>query len=492
MSEAAMTDTQIPRTQREKARTALPRKFEFIRQWLLLTCAVLPPWLFGTTENWAIWTMNALCYGAGVLLVCRFMFLSRPALNIDPRDNVRWLTVTLASLTGFVLLFCIVSAVNARATFVQEQHIFDYHSYIHWLPFTYDRDRTWFVFWTYLGQACFFWCLRDWILWDPEKSTEQKPWEFPPRLRRLLWAISLNTALLALVGIFERLSGTSKMLWLRESWDRTPGSMFASYSFRGNAAQYFNLAWPLMLGTWWTMRQHAINAPTAGFKVGGRPHLVLVPCTILAAAAPILSSSKGGILITLICLGFACIVLLQKPALDWRSRSLIFLLAGSVLLLGAYLNSDAMGPFIQSAFSTKYSNPIEIYENARQMAIDYPVFGIGPGAFRALYQLYRSDPSQGWHAYLHDDWLETRVTFGWVGSIVILCMLALVLARWFVPPGIPSTYEFVALLWVAIGGCLAHAKFSFPLQVYSILQLFLVLCCILFCIARPLPKWVSS
>lgn len=469
---------------------AFPRRFELARQSLLLLCALLPPWLFGTTENWAIVLMNVLCDLAGIFLVLRFAFFRRPALRIPTTEGARWVTATVASLSGLILAYCLISALNARATFLPAEHRFEYHKAFKWLPLSYDQTRTWFVLWTYASLACFFWCLRDWITSDPGLEREAKPWDLSPRLRLLLWAISVNATVLALVGVFERLTNTSKLLWLAESYDRTPENMFGTFSFRGNAAQYFNLAWPLMLAAWWTFRQRAGNALTSGFKIGSKPHFVLLPCTILVAAAPIISGSRGGALIDLFCLCFAFLILFSRPFLNWTSRCSLLLLVAAILWMGTYLSSEALTPFMQRTFSTKYGNPAEISENAQKMAADFPLFGVGPGAFSALYQLYKA-PDQTWQTYAHDDWLEMRVAFGLVGSMIILCMLALVLARWFVPPGIPSTYEFVALIWVAIGGCLANAKFSFPLQIFSILQLFLVLCCILICISRPLPKWAE-
>ena len=152
---------------------------------------------------------------------------------------------------------------------------------------------------------------------------------------------------------------------------------------------------------------------------------------------------------------------------------------------GGALGWDQLAPRLRQTFQTPYANPSEVYENARKMALDYPLFGIGPGAFRALYPMYRLDPSQGRHAFLHDDWLEMRVTFGWAGSMLILTLLGLALARWFVPGGVFGPWEFVSLLWVAVIGCLAHAKFSFPLQVYSILTVLLVHMAVLSSLSRP-------
>jgi hypothetical protein len=114
------------------------------------------------------------------------------------------------------------------------------------------------------------------------------------------------------------------------------------------------------------------------------------------------------------------------------------------------------------------------------MANDYPWFGIGPGTFESVFQLYRISPDTYWPAQLHNDWLETRITFGIVGSLLIaaafsICDDALVCSR--MPARRPAIHDD---LWLALAGCLAHARFDFPFQIYSILFLFLVLCAIAF------------
>ncbi len=85
---------------------------------------------------------------------------------------------------------------------------------------------------------------------------------------------------------------------------------------------------------------------------------------------------------------------------------------------------------------------------------------------------------------MHNDWLETLITFGWVGATPIFLTLLLVLAHWFRGGGIHGNKYFVMLLWVSIGGCLLHAGFDFPFQIHSVLTLFLVLCAVLSCLTR--------
>jgi O-antigen ligase len=125
-----------------------------------------------------------------------------------------------------------------------------------------------------------------------------------------------------------------------------------------------------------------------------------------------------------------------------------------------------------------------MYKSARRMAADYPWFGTGPGTFEPVFQLYRESPEEYWPAQLHNDWLETRITFGRVGSVLIALAFACALLRWFFPGNAPGSWRVVSPLWVALAGCLMHARFDFPLQMYSILLLFLVLCGVLFSLSR--------
>ena len=130
-------------------------------------------------------------------------------------------------------------------------------------------------------------------------------------------------------------------------------------------------------------------------------------------------------------------------------------------------------------------------EQARQMAADYPVFGTGPGTFEAVFNLYRITTETRWPAQVHNDWLETRITFGWAGSALISLAFATVLVRWFVPGGMHGGRRFVVLTWLALAGCLVHARYDFPFQVYSILFLCLVLCAILSDLTRNVEAAAS-
>jgi O-antigen ligase len=115
-----------------------------------------------------------------------------------------------------------------------------------------------------------------------------------------------------------------------------------------------------------------------------------------------------------------------------------------------------------------------MYVDARPMARDYPLFGTGPGTFGTVFQLYRISNATYWPEQLHNDWLETLITFGWTGLLLALAALGCVaVAGWFAPR------RFAVMAALALAGCLVHARFDFPLQIHSILFLFLLIAAML-------------
>ncbi|HOW68783.1 MAG TPA: O-antigen ligase family protein, partial [Verrucomicrobiota bacterium] len=425
----------------------------------------------------------------------------------------RWFARVLAALTVFILLFCLVSALNPRAQYFHNTRVLRNITCIPWLPHSYDAPATWLAFWQYLAMACVFWSVRDWLLgktrreqlqemsaFQPPLSTPDKThsrasavsssvrssWYLPDRMRRLLWVLSINGAVLALEGVLQRLDGSNKLLWLiQPRINRAVESQFGPYAYRSNASQYLNQVWPLCLALWFALRHQHKKEKRHSSRIGSGPHSVLMPCAIITAAAPLVSTSRGGAIIAITGWFAAMAVLLFAGPRGHRYYQLglilVFLLAGG---LGGYLGWDKLEPRLRAMLSGDTSNRDIVYRNARPMAEDHPWFGTGPGTFSTLYQYYRENPNQDWSVMAHDDWLETRITFGWVGLIGILACLLLVTSKWLWAGGIPAPWILPTLIWISLGGCLIHAKFDFPFQVLSILLLFVLICAILSCLAR--------
>lgn len=486
------------------------RYLDWVTEGLIYFLVVFTPWAFGTTQSWSIWTMQVGCYLLGGILAGKWIirwrtgyrperFGARSATRIDVEEKSqrhgRFLTVTLAVLTGLVLSYCLISALNPRANFDSVQRRFEYFDYISWLPHTYYRDASWRSLLNYVALACFFWSVRDWLLArtsrerreikeDEDRSSPGNA-NLPARLARLLWVLCVSGGLLALEGILQRLDGTGKLLWLvQPRLNSSADAQFGPYAYRSNAASYLNLLWPVCLGYWQVLRREAKRRHRTGPRVGGGSYVVLLPCAVLMAAAPIISTSRGGALVALASiLASTAIIFFSSRKEGALIRAGMLSLFIVILTFAAYLGWKQLSDRLENLFVDRMSNREEIYENALPIAREFAVFGTGPGSFSAIYYLYR-EKGQSWAAYLHDDWLETRITHGGIGLGLILAALVIVLMRWWIRGGIEVPLDFMAFAWLAILGVLVHAKFDFPFQVQSIVLLFLLLCSMLSCFSR--------
>ncbi len=473
--------------------------------------AVFSPWAFGTTQPWSIWVMNLAGFALGILLLTKLFirgvkdfrpprweyFSKRSGWASRHRDPLaRLLTRTLAGLTLAVLVYCLTSALNAAATYNPGTRLFEYHHHLNWLPHSLDSRRTWAAFWMYLAFAGSFWGIRDWLLGmtvkeeralhRDDENARPSP-VLPERLRRLLWLLCLNGAVLGVEAIVQRASGTNKLLFFMETHtNREALDQFGPYAYRSNAGQYFNLLWPLCLGFWWTLHR------LGGLR--GRVHHLLLLCAAIMAACPIISASRGCALVAVGILILAAAFLTvtnlfartrRQPNRQARRGTtvilgLFFTLA---VALGWYFGWGALEPRMEQ-ISEGFQNREAMYDAARPMAADYPLFGTGPGTFATVFRLYLVSSATYWPEQLHNDWLETRITFGWFGLALLLAALACALLRWFAPGGIRGGRRFVILAWLALAGCLIEARFDFPFQIYSIVFLFLLICAVLFSMGR--------
>lgn len=503
----ATTTPAIARGGRKPSRPQTPRPYHWCDTAsgvILLAMVALAPWLFGTTESWSILLMNILGWTLGGLLIAKIILRRVHAFappNWAPKAP-RLSTTLLAILTGLILLFSLVAALNARADYIRAERRFEYFESKPNLPSTYNRSATWNTLGLHLGLACFFWSMRDWLNGksrrerrksgdpdSPDAWEDASPGRIPDRLRFLLWVIALNGALLATQGILQRLSGSSMLLWLRQSYWGDPETCFGPFSYRSNASQYLNLIWPVALGLWWLLRDHQASR-SHPLRMGEGAHILLVPALVLIAAAPFISTSRGGAIISLAEILASIAILFFSARARRGTRWGVAIVALASVATSLYLGWSDMGPRLKTLFDDKrMSGRGEIYDNSHKIVQDFPVYGTGPGSFAAIYQLYRQSSKEAWQGNLHDDYLELRVTFGWVGFFIVIAMLLLALSRPLLPGGLEFPRTFILLLWLALGGALAHAKYDFPFQIYSITQLFLALCAVLMTLSiAPSPQ----
>src|SRR5258706_10799915 len=129
------------RSQRNRS-PAVYWRLDTTSEYLIYVILVFSPWAFGTTEDWAIKTVNTLNYLLGALLVAKW--ITRLVIGFHP---ARWdgpaalrgvhpaaHLIPLAAFTVIMLGYTALAAWNARADFFFEEQRFQYFDYKSWLP----------------------------------------------------------------------------------------------------------------------------------------------------------------------------------------------------------------------------------------------------------------------------------------------------------------------------------------------------------------------
>lgn len=459
--------------------------------------AIFSLWAFGTTESWSIWTMNITAYTLGFLLITKWTvrwttkYIPNPAPSKEglciKQNRLRLIqkacTIILAGSMILLLSYTLTSAINARGSFNLDNKLYTYFDEVNRnLPHSYNAKATWLLFWQNIGLVILFWSTRDWFAGAKlSKSTIS----INPRIKRLLLLLCFNGGALALESIFQRIyfgEHSGKLLFLIEpTMNSSNMAHFGPFAYRSNASSYLNLIWPICLGLFIQLARE--NLEYSKKRIGSGVELLLIPCIVLAASSPIISSARGGTLVMILLLIMASISFIF---INIRSRFLRFSIS-SVLLIGLgtayYLGWEKIEIRLVNSFLGDKGGRPQIFETTLGMIDEYVftnplaiAYGSGPGTFQAIAQFEINQNFDEWHSWVHNDYLETLLTFGVPGSfiiiVVILNLLILLITNCFA-----QKLQILFLFFVfSFLGVIVHAAYDFPIQVYSIcLLLILVL-----------------
>ena len=296
-------------------------------------------------------------------------------------------------------------------------------------------------------------------------------------LLRLWYVIGLVGGSIAFLGLLQKATGTLMIFWqpphpneyLRVS------TFFATYFYHGNAGAYLNLVWPLSAG---------LVIRTFASRSHPWMRAMWTSVFLITIAAVLANTSRMSQLIAVLLLVAICVqfgpLLLRK-----LSGGKSVALAGA-LAIGLAFIAFAKASHFEQALSRWQLQTEHIPNDYRwqisRVALralpDAGLFGFGPGTFRVVFPTYnRSGSNQvpGTWRFLHEDYLQTLLEWGWIGGI-----LWALLFFGGITVGIRSFKEHAGREWtprrrvlqplviITLMGVALHALVDFPVQIESI------------------------
>ena len=308
------------------------------------------------------------------------------------------------------------------------------------------------------------------VLFAAELSREQV-W-----LVRLWWTIALAGGSIAFLGLIQKATGAGMIFWQKpDTGDLT--TFFATYYTHGNSGAYLNLVLPA-----------AIVLALRGFVRKSAPLIraVSLALCLLIVVATIANTSRGGQAIAVL-LVVALVICLRDILFSRVRRTEVKTLAWAAGVIAFALLAVAGASHLDQSLGRWHELQSKLEADGRWLASraawravgDAGWFGFGPGTFRVVFPYYTNGLGpkvEGIWRFLHEDYLQTLMEWGWIGSAFwaflffgSICVAARTLRRR--GDNLPLSGRqrlFLTGVVLALGGVALHALVDFPLQIASI------------------------
>jgi hypothetical protein len=422
-------------------------------QWLFYAALFFAVWAYGGTTSWSIHLMETLL--AGVLLLWVIELLLSRRRPRFPRFLL-FLLIALLAIGGWM-------ALNAGAVLDTDFRVFvPLAKFVPRVPGSVDYalSAAWMIRVVLLSGT---------ILFVADLSQDKRA------LLHLCYAIGFVAGSTALLGLLQKATGAPMIFW-QSSPEGPIKTFFATFYYHGNAGAFLNLALPLTAGL-------ALRTFTA--SSGSNIRALCAACFVLCLASVAANTSRMaqfvGLLIV-IALGWRLGPgVLRRLSRTERKAALSGGAAFLFVLVALAQASHLDQPLGRWQKLTEY-----IPQDARWLAARVAIsilpkagaVGFGPGTFRVLFPIYNNahdPPVPGFWRFLHEDYLQTFLEWGWLGSALwgLLLFGGMVFAIRNLRRARARHWShrrrlILPLVVIAIAGVAIHALVDFPLQIASI------------------------
>ncbi len=433
----------------------IPHIFRNASRWFFFAALAYAPWAYGATTSVSIEATNWILLTALVLWGAELLTSGR-------RPQFPPLLLLLAGILMFVGGWM---ALNAKSFYDSEFSFFvPLRNFVPPLPGSVDYaiSGAWIVRGGLLLATMLF-------VSDLSQSSR---W-----LLRLWYVIGLVGGSIAFLGLLQKATGAQMIFWQPPPPPEFGvTTFFATYFYHGNAGAFLNLVWPLSAGL-------VIRAFASRSQPGLRALWVII--FILTIAAVLANTSRMAQLVALLLLVVICVhfgpALLRK--LPGAQKSVA--MAGAFAIVLALI-ALAQATHLEQPLNRWQSVGERIPADARWQASRVALsalpgagfFGSGPGTFRVVFPGYNigsSHPVPGTWRFLHQDYLQTVLEWGWLGSILWALIffggIAVGIRSYNMDAKrdwMPRRRVLQPLAIIALAGVALHALVDFPFQIESI------------------------
>ena len=422
-----------------------------LSRWFFLVTLAAAPWLYGGTTAWAIELIDGMLGITVALWIASFV--------VDRRwPRVPLLPVLIA---GVILLQGWWMVFNAHAIYDSTYHFFTgVKSFRPNAPGSVD-----YVFslaWMLRATALFG------IVFLAADLVQRPVW-----VMRLWWTIALAGGSIALLGLLQKATGAKMIFWQPPVWPPML-DFFATYFYHANAGAFLNLVFAPVAGLFfWTIRRRlSIAWRTLVLVV-----LFFVGLAILSNTSRMAQAVAAAIFVVLV---FAMIRPAKRMIARAERRMVIVASILVAITLVAIAQAVRLDRPVERWNELSEQLPISVRWSAYWVAFegvgDAGLFGFGPATFQTVFphyqQVFANQPPGIWR-FLHNDYLQTVLEWGWVGSAAMAALflggIAVGLRNYLGADGWSGRQRILLpCILLALAGTAIHAVVDFPLQILSL------------------------
>ncbi|MDD5543508.1 MAG: O-antigen ligase family protein [Acidobacteriia bacterium] len=248
------------------------------------------------------------------------------------------------------------------------------------------------------------------------------------RIRRFFYLIAGNGLLLSLFALVQRAFWNGKLYWVVPT---ESGTSFGSYFNHNNFAGYIELA----LGACIAITLSRFASP-GDFRVQGwRKKFVWIAShevpvvflgmfvLVILLTAIIYSLSRGALLALVLALPLTKMLLPAHRASTLRIPLVPFVLVLVVVSALALIGASTLVHRFSNLASYTNMYRLDMWHDSARMIKDFPLFGVGLGAFNEVFPAYKRSHFEVKSVYLESDWLQAVIELGFIGMTLIALMV---------------------------------------------------------------------